>query len=290
MLLKEEHVPNPGRPFPFTDHPDLPPDPSVDPSKEAVQSSTPQQPPAEPTPAQEQKLLAGKYRNVEELEKGYNEFRGELDRIREENRRELDRERQRVDQFISQARQPQPQPRDPLEELNTYGVPADPIREAIRSETARMRQEFENEQRQRDQLLAEARTKVQQARSAVARQYPDFIQKAQSIADFVDSDTSLTERYSRLYETDPATAMEWAYLRYRDANPAPKRQSAAENPVTGALPAGQGTGERQPGAADQAYREELAKAREYYKTYKDPMPYVRARMRGLIPDSHFQQG
>lgn len=219
------------------------------------------------TPTADRKF-AGKYNTVGDLETGYWEQFRETQRILAENQA-----------LKSHQAQSQPQRPDPLSVLEDYGIPpqavGQAIREVARAEAAAM---FET-------AMAPLAAGVQ-ARGTVMQQFPDFAQREPEIAGFIRSDPVLSQRYDRLSQTDPQAAMEWAYLQHSRVLGQRPRTPAAQ-PVTPALmPASSSVSERkQPENADGAER--LQRAMDYYNVYRDPQPYVRERLKGLIPDSHF---
>lgn len=245
-------------------HPELVPDNPAPPT-EAV---TPDPAPAETTSAPERKF-AGKYKTPEDLEQGYWESQREAMRIMAEN--------QALKQAQQQPRAPAPQPLAPLED---YGIPPHVIQAAI---DAAVQAQVAQQVDQKFQQAFAPMVQGMSARTNVARRYPDFETQAPKISEHIGSDPSLTERYNRMSQSDPEMAMEWAYLEYaRSAKP----QTAAESPTNGALPKG---GPAQRVVPGQDNREELARARQYYEVMKDPRPYLRARFKDMIPDSHFEE-
>lgn len=247
-------------------HPELvPPDNPEGPPKDAAPPEPAQ---TETTPVPERKF-AGKYKTPEDLEQGYWESQREAMRIMAENQA-----------LKAQAAQPHAPPSQPLAPLEDYGIPPHVIQAAIQAEVDAQ------VARRVDQKFQEAFAPMVQgmsARTNVSRRYPDFEAQAGKISEHIGSDPSLTERYNRMSQSDPEMAMEWAYLEYaRSAKPV----TAAESPTNGALPKG---GPAQRVVPGQDNQEELSRARKYYEVMKDPRPYLRARFRDLIPDSHFEE-
>jgi hypothetical protein len=249
-------------------HPELGPQDNPAGLAAAQAEPTPEPAPAETTPAPERKF-AGKYNSAEALEQGYWESQREAMRIMAEN--------EALKRQASQPQHPAPEPLAPLED---YGIPPHVIRAAIQAEV-----NATVERQVQDQFQKAFAPMVQgmSARASVARRYPDFETQAPKISEHIGSDPSLTERYNRLSASDPEMAMEWAYLEFaRTAKPT----TAAEPPNAGAIPKG-GPAQRQVPGQDN--REELDRARKYYEVMKDPRPYLRARFKDMIPDSHFEE-
>ena len=124
----------------------------------------------------------------------------------------------------------------------------------------------------------------QQARTQAARRLPDFEAREQAVADYIQADPDLDARYRRMFKADPLAAMEWAYLSHNLATtppPPPPRISAAPPVAPAALPQAAG-GSRQSPMAENA--EELEKARQYALTFGDPKPWLRLRLKGIIPE------
>jgi hypothetical protein len=249
-------------------HPELGPQDNPADLAAAQAGPTPEPPAPEPTP--EPRKFAGKYNSPEALEQGYWESQREAMRIMAENE-SLKRER-------SQPQHPAPEPLAPLED---YGIPPHVIRAAIQAEV-----NATVERQVQDQFQKAFAPMVQgmSARANVSRRHPDFEELAPKISEYIGSNPSLNQQYTVLSGSFPEEAMEMAYLQYRDAHRKP--DSAAAEPTTGALPRG-GPAQRQVPGNDN--REELQRARQYYEVMKDPRPYLRARFKDMIPDSHFEE-
>lgn len=274
-------MPSPGRPF--INHPGITGDPPADnPPTPQSEPETPQTPSAEPTPAPKPRLYAGKYKTPEELEAGYQNSFSELERIRSDNAQQLDAERRRYDELVARIQQPPPSPpQDHFAGFAEMGIAPDVIRTAVRAEArAIAREEAQN--------AVTPLTVGTAARSRVASRYEDFAKVEDQVANFVRSDRDTSERYAHMFGMDPEAAMEWAYMRFRMAHPAEtERVSAADNPSEGAITSQAAPPERKPEADT---REEEQRGLAYFQKYRDPMPYVRARLKGIIPDSHFTRG
>jgi len=265
-------------------HPDLPSlEPDNPPPSESSQDNPPSAPDG-PTPSPE-KRWSGKYATPEELEAAYNNSFAELERIREESRRDIAAERARIDALLVNSQQRQQPAEDPYLKFNDYGIDPNLMRETIRAEA----QKIAASEVQRAMAPMQEGFR---ARNEIENSYPGFVRAEKSVAEFIRRDPSLTEKFTRLYSGDQAAAMEWAFLKYQQANPgATARESAADNPLTGAAPPSGGASS--PSRADtsgQSRAEALDKAQRYYTVSKDPTPYLRTRLKDVIPDSHFKEG
>jgi hypothetical protein len=207
--------------------------------------------------------LAG-YPSTEELVKAYRAS-GE----------EAKRQKVRADQFEQQIRQPVPQ-RDnqgrfvreqtPEERLFEMGVPTDAlgqyVGQAIERAFAPLAQGF-------------------QARNNLLSQYQDYNKYENDVAQFVNSDPELSQRYQRLFASDPTGAMEYAYLKFgqtRKGEPAPTNGTIRKE---AAIPAGrQSDGQANPSTTDDL----TAKGWELYQKTGDPRAYAKARLKGIISD------
>jgi hypothetical protein len=236
----------------------------------------PQQPPAaEPTSAPEQpKLYAGKYPSLEEWEKGHWELHNTLKARESALSQQTERINALEQLLVTRAHLEDQNRKSPYDSLNESGVPADMVREAVRMEI----------QQALAPIAAGAR-----AQQTVRSQFPEYATSENEVAQFLEVNPSLAQRYGQLYNADPAAAMEWAFLRYRDARASQPRTPAPTAPAAradAALPSSQ-MGERSAPTADNGER--MQQAVKYMQTYKDPTPVVHERLRGLIPDSHFTQ-
>lgn len=276
-------MPDPGRPF-FIRHPDLAGErPSDNPTPPQPQAETQQTPPAETTSAPEPRLYAGKYKTPEELEAGYTNSFQELDRIRQQHQADLERERMRADALISRFAQPEAPPEDPFAIPPDQELTAEFIGRAVRAEARRIARE---ESHAAITPLIAGNT----ARGRVASRYADFLDAEQALSNFVQSDGQTLATYNRMFGTDPEAAMEWAYLRFRAANPASTpRVSAADTTPGGELTPPR-TSEQRTTNPETDRASEEARGLKYFQRYGNVTPYLRARFSGLIPDSHFKEG
>src|SRR5690348_5147050 len=87
--------------------------------------------------------------------------------------------------------------RDPAGRLNEWGVPTDALSdfvgEQIQKAFAPLAQGF-------------------QARNEMLSRHPDYNKFESEVAQFINADPDLSQRYQRMFNSDPTGAMEYAYL------------------------------------------------------------------------------
>jgi hypothetical protein len=175
-------------------------------------------PGGQPTEA-EQKLLAGKYKDPNELERGYLNLFSEGQRILEQ-KRALEAE---IASMRSAASSPSQSSwdldaggvaeglnpaersaarRDPLDALSMAGIPVDSLQAFVRRG-----------------IQEELRPFLQgaQARQVVANEYPDFLKFEPEVAQFMEANPQIKDRYQRMYRADEQGAMEWAFNQFQRA-------------------------------------------------------------------------
>lgn len=218
--------------------------------------------------------LAG-YPSVEALVNGYRESGKEAKKWRElaeRHQREGDPANQR--QAIPDRSQATATHR-----LMDYGIPEDLLDEFVNQ---RLEKAF--------QPIAASMT----ARSTVLSQYPDFVKFEQDVAQFLESDPRLNETYQRMFNADPAAAMEYAFLKFGDSRrraggerqrPPEIDQEAAHAAVPGSRSGG---GERRPDAQDNDIRRAWE---QFQKTgsSRDAEAYAKARLKTVIKDEFLNQ-
>lgn len=171
--------------------------------------------------------------------------------------------------MAANPRQPVPN-RDPYARLDELGVPADAVREAIRNEvTSAISGAFE------------PIVRGSQARQQVLSRYPDYNKFEADVATFIQSDPDLSQTYQRVFNADPAAAMELAILKFGQTQRG--RTAPAEEPsvTENALPSMRSGDARQP--ADT--REQVRAAWEHFQKTGNPRAFAAARLRESIPDS-----
>ena len=272
MPVLHPELPAPPEAPPAPETPPAPPPPAEPPA--APPEQTP--PPAPPAAGEGQGLIFGKYRTLDEAQKGYFE---QVNSFMREQAKAQALESLLTSQRASPA-PPQPPPPDPaMEELENSGIPPQVLESFVQRVVQR-------EAAKVFQAQVAPWVAGQQARAAAAQRLPDFDAREQQVADFIQASPELDVRYRRMFQADPLAAMEWAYFQHSltvsSSAPAPPvRQSAAPPVAPAALPQPVGTARQAPPAAT---AEEMEKARQYALTYGDPMPWLRMRLRGILPE------
>lgn len=225
---------------------------------------TPQQPPIP-------RKWAG-YDTPEELERGYLASSEEAKRLKAE--------RDQYAQMLTQRNQPQPQPgpQDPWSELEALGIPQGPLKAALATE-------FSN-------YMAPVMRGIQ-ARPSVMAEHPDYAQYEAKVAEWLQGDQRRQATYQSMFQTDPAAAMEWSFLKFGDEErrrqPAveekPRRRAASEAQIPSAR---SGDSRREP--EDRAEEQELFDNFMKTRSSQDAERFAKARLKKAIPDSFFQQG
>jgi hypothetical protein len=194
-------------------------------------------------------------------------------------------ENQKKDALLSQAlmngfqngRQSVPDRRatSPEDRLTEVGVPADAMTEIIRREI---------------QQAFTPLTNGIQARGKMVSDHPDYVQFETEVSQFIANDPDLSARYPKMFEADPAGAMEYAFLKFGDsrrrANPA--TDSRIGNPTDAAIPSSRaGEGRRAPDGS-----QALQEAYERYQrtgSSKDAQAYAKLRLHGVVKDEFLNQ-
>jgi hypothetical protein len=177
---------------------------------------------------------------------------------------------QGLEQSFQQAQRPQIPTRfsSPDEELSTYGVP-------IQALDAYVNQRLENAFKPIAQGM--------HARNEVISQNPDYGKYESEIAQFIGRDQTLSQRYQRMFQTDPAGAMEYAMLKYTDAqrvaNPTPKKSESSRD---AAIPSSR-SGDTRNGETSND-QDLVQRAGEHYQKTGNPNAYAQARIRQVIKD------
>lgn len=211
-----------------------------------------------PTP---ERLLANKYRSVDELERGYTE----LQRVSNESFTRL----QTIEQKLAEMDRMNPAEqmaarRDPRELLEEVGVPPDAIAELVRAETEKFFQPM---------------LRAQEAKTRLNQLYPDFQNIENDVAAFIKSNPVYTARYQRMYQADEEGAMDWAtstFLRETGAQPDTSR-------AEGALPLRGGGGPRS--MENQLNQEQQEKLVERARQTGDWTQVVNQRL--SLPDNFY---
>ena len=166
-------------------------------------------------------------------------------------------------------------PRRPEERLSELGIPVDAIDQLVN---------------ERVQGLFAPIARSFEARNQVISQYPDYNKFESEIAQFVQADPRLSDAYQRMFQVAPESAMEFALLKFgesrRKAHPGNGR-TASDTRAEAALPSSRSGDSR--AAMSNDGTESLRRAKEHYEKTGDPVPYVKARLRGVIKDEFLNQ-
>lgn len=249
---------------------------------------TSQQPASEgqPQTAQE-KLLAGKYKNVDELERGYDSLFKEgqrlVNRIRElEEVRPTSRESDpwgdpngvEVTERIDPAARSAARRENPADVLAMAGIPVEAAEELIRRT-----------------VQAEIRPLFQgaQARQSVAQIHPEFVQFEGELAQFVAANPSLSGRYNRIYATDPEVALDWVFGEFmRSRGPSPENGASGAQQAAARLDA-QLPGRTQPQrTAPDEYSEKYDAARRLAEQTGNWEEVLRLKLGSTVGESHYR--
>ena len=213
-----------------------------------------------PESTSQSRLLANKYRDPEALEKAYLE-------LQTHSNRQFERIREIEDRMarVEQTKAPE---HDPLEALTEVGLPVDDMRLLIQRELdARLNPIFEQ----------------QRARQQVSQVYPDFDKREDEVAQWLSQDRDLASRYGRMFQADPAGAMEWAMASYERAMGDGDR--SRRNPDIGLPPTNSGTSRS---GSEIANEEQLQKELELARQSGQWARYVAMRLDQTTPGTHYE--
>ena len=159
----------------------------------------------------------------------------------------------------------------PEDRLTQFGVPVDALQEFVAGQVQRAFAPITN---------------GMQARTTVVGAHPDYVQFETDVAQFIASDPELAQRYPRMFEADPAGAMEYAFLKFGDSR---RREGGAAgngvapNSSDAAIPSSRaGEGRRAPDpnhAAQEAYERFQRSG-----SSKDAAAFAKIRISGIIKD------
>lgn len=129
-----------------------------------------------------------------------------------------------------------------------------------------------------------------QARGRLVSERPDYVQFEQDVARFIETDPDLSARYPKMFEADPAGAMEYAFLKFGDSRrrEAPAPMETMGNPVDASIPSSRGGESRR--VPDQS--QELQTAFERYQksgSPRDAEAYAKLRLRRVVSDEFLNQ-
>lgn len=140
------------------------------------------------------------YPNLDELKKAKRASGDEAKRLKNER----DVFAQEVQRLQAEGqRQAVPQRGRPEDRLNDLGIPVDAIDEIV---NARIQKAFE------------PISQAYQGRNQMLSQYGnDYSKYEADVAAFVGADPNLNQTYQRIFQADPAGAMEYAFLKFGDS-------------------------------------------------------------------------
>ena len=160
----------------------------------------------------------------------------------------------------------------PEDRLTQFGVPVDALNEYVG---------------QAIQKAFAPITNGMNARGKIVSDHPDYVQFESDVAAFIGNDPNLSQSYPKMFEADPAAAMEYAFLKFGDSR---RRSSSTRDTVVGnsadaAIPSSRaGEGRRVPDGS-----EALQAAYEKFKKTgrsADAAEYAKLRLHTVIKDSH----
>lgn len=213
--------------------------------------------------------LAG-YPSVDALVQGYRSSGEEAKRLREKADKLEGLVTQMWEQQAANQRSVPNRAGRPEDRLTEFGVPVDALDEFVAGRVAK---------------AFEPMARGMQARQTIVGSHPDYVQFEQDVANFIGNDPDLSQRYPRMFEADPAAAMEYAFLKFSDS-----RRRSVTNPtgavggsVDAAIPTSRnGEGRRAP-EADQHIRDSFERWQKSGSA-QDAQAYAKARLRGVISD------
>lgn len=123
------------------------------------------------------------------------------------------------------------------------------------------------------------------ARGKIVADHPDYVKFENEVAQFIESDPEMSEKYPKLFSVDPASAMEYAFLKFGESRRRTHTpsQNGGRGPEDAAIPTSRsGDGRRQP----EADLDVQAAFERYQKSgsSRDAAAYAKARLRTVIKD------
>lgn len=239
----------------------------MDANEQAIPNQTP--------PQQLNPDLAG-YPTIEALVAGYRNSsnEGKLQRERADKLEQL--VQQQLASAENQRRSVPDRSKRPEDRLTDYGVPVDALEELVQDR------------------LQKAFAPIQnglQARGQIASEHPDYLQFENDVAHFIQTSPGMSQRYDKMFATDPAAAMEYAFLKFADSRRSTlptNGNNGREGIADASIPSSRsGDGRRAP---DQASVVQDAFER-WQKTgsARDAEAYAKARLRNVISDDFLAQ-
>lgn len=189
---------------------------------------------------------------------------------------------QQLGQVLPLVTQRQPG-RTPYDELSDLGIPTEALRQAVQNEArVLLREELAP--------LISANT----ARQELVGEYPEYQKFEPQLHKFLAENPQVNEQYewaiqnARQKPEQAKMAMEWAYLKFGEGL---RRQNGVTvqagdtDPAPAAIPSSSAQDRSgSQGKDDEAMKRAFA----YGKQYGDWRAYAHERLKGVIPDSHFQ--
>lgn len=173
---------------------------------------------------------------------------------------------------------------DPYGELESIGLPSSHLKAAIRQEVL---QEFTP--------VINAIQGQQRARTHMLASYGnDFVKFEQDVAQHLESDPALQQRFNQMFATDPVAATEYAFLKFGEE----RRRSMPQNGDNGqtreqqaqaAVPGNRSADNRNP---QNAYQDGINRAWEAYQANPNRFTaeqYAKVRFGGIITDEFLNQ-
>ena len=215
--------------------------------------------------------LAG-YPSIEALVQGYRSSGEEAKRLRERSDKMEQLMTQMLEQQVANQRAVPNRSGRPEDRLTEFGVPVDALDEFVAGRVAK---------------AFEPVARGIQARQTMASSHPDYVQFEQDVANFISQDPDLNNRYARMFDTDPAGAMEYAFLKFADSRrrTVPSQTAGIGGSVDASIPTNRAGDVRRAPEADQDLRDAFNR---WQKTGapSDAQAYAKARLRSVISDDH----
>lgn len=229
----------------------------------------------QPTPQQPLNPDLAGYPSTEALVAGYRNSGAEAKRLREEKER-LENLVVQLASNGSNSRAPVPdRTSTPESRLTDFGVPVDSLEQYVNERINRAFAPLTNGMQARGKMVAE---------------HPDYVQFETDVARFIESDPSLSSSYPRMFEADPAAAMEYAFLKFGESRrrDVPLGNTQLGNPVDASIPSSRGGESRRAPDNSQDLR---AAFEQYQKTgsSRDAQAYAKKRLRDVITDDFLNQ-
>jgi hypothetical protein len=185
-----------------------------------------------------------------------------------------------LEQQVSQPRQSVPQ-RDAsgrfqataIDRLTDYGIPVDALGEFVQAVVGN--------------AFAPLAQGIQ-ARGTLVGEYPDYQKFESDVAQYIETDSTVKQRYSKMFNTDPVGAMEYAFLKFGESrrragtpeptpNGGPRKEASIPSMRTGS-----GTNPIPAESQDQA-----ARAWDHYQKTGDPTAFAKARLRQVVSEDFY---